>query len=111
MHEVKNRLGHILTFVGITHALVHHNFFAQRILSPHVLLKLLFVVRNQHIGRLDNALGATVVLLQLVQRRVGVVLLKVQNVPNVGASKRINTLRIVTNHTNVFKASSQRLHN
>ena len=63
VHEVPGGLGHILAFVRIADALVHYYFFTQRILGPNVFLKLLLVVRNQGVGRADDALGAAVVLL------------------------------------------------
>ena len=110
VHQIPNGLGYVLALVGITNALVHYNFLSERILGPHVFLELFLVVGNQDIGGFDNALGTTVVLLQFIERSVGVVLLKIKNIADVGASKRINTLGVVAHHTNVLKARSQGLH-
>ena len=90
---------------------MYYDFFTQRILGPNVLLKLLLVVRNQGVGRADDALGAAVVLLQLIKSGIGVVILKIQNIADVGSPKGIDALGVVADYANILKAAGKCLDN
>ena len=55
------------------------------------------------IGRIDNIFGGTVILFQSVQFYLMVIFLKIQYIVDVGSAKTINTLRIISHHTNILK--------
>ncbi|MPM35732.1 hypothetical protein SDC9_82325 [bioreactor metagenome] len=66
---------------------------------------------NETVGRTHYGLCGTVVLFQLKYAGIGIDLGKIENVINVGTTERINTLGIITHHTNVLMFAGQLLHN
>ena len=70
------------------------------ILAENVLPYLAFILANQRIGSLYDELRRTVVLLQFEEAcTLRILLLKVQDVVNVGTAKRIDALCIIAYHT------------
>jgi hypothetical protein len=71
--------------------------------GPDHFFNLIFVVTDDGISRIDNVFGGTVVLFESVQPYVMVIFLKIQYVIDVGPTKAINTLCIVSHHTDILK--------
>ena len=70
------------------------------ILAENVLPYLAFILANQRIGSLYDELCGTVVLLKFEEAcTLRILLLEIQDVVNVGTTKRIDTLCIIANDT------------
>ncbi len=68
------------------------------LVAPHLFLDLVFVVCDDAVRGIDDVLGGTVVLFQPNQFIVGVVVLEVEDVLDVGATEGIDALGIVAHH-------------
>ena len=68
------------------------------------------IVADNPIGRVQNVLGGTVILLQLDGHRLGKIFLKVQNIADIGSPELIDGLVIVPHHTEVAVFFPQQTH-
>ena len=85
-------------------------FLALVVLAEHILLYLSLVVTNQTVGGLHDALGGTVVLFQFEEFRIIELLLEVQDVVDIGSTKRIDALCIIAHHTDMLVLLDQLQH-
>ena len=65
------------------------------------------VVRNHRVGRVQNGLGGAVILFQTDNPGTGILLFKGQNVFNGGAPEAVNTLVVISNHTDVAPVAAE----
>ena len=72
------------------------------------LLLALGVVGHDGVGGVENVAGRAVVLLELHHCSAGVVLLKVENVADVGAAPRVDGLVVVAHHHEVLVLAGQK---
>lgn len=61
----------------------------------HFLAYLPLVLFYQAVGRADNGLGGTVILLQLEDLRIGIYFRKIENIVNIGTTEGVDTLCII----------------
>ena len=80
--------------------------FARFILRKDLLFNLVSVARNDGIGGIDDVLGGAIVLLQLHDLELGIVLLEIEDVGDVGTSKGIDTLGIVSHYADILMRGS-----
>ena len=74
--------------------------FALLVFAEHVLSYLPFILANQRVSSFYDKLCRTVVLFKFKETRtLRILLLEVENVIDIGPAERIDTLCIVTNHT------------
>ena len=60
------------------------------------------VLFYQAVGRADNGLGGTVILLQLEDLRIGIYFRKIENIVNIGTTEGVDTLCIIPHHTDML---------
>ena len=72
---------------------------------------LLLVLGDEAVGSGDNRLGGAIVLFELEDSEIGVLLLQIENVADVGSAKRVDALRIVTHDTEVVMTLHQLVDN
>ena len=77
--------------------------------GPNRFRDLVRVVGDDRVRRLHDGLGRAVVLLELVQREVGVVVLEVEDVLDVRAAEAVDGLGVVADHADVFPLGCQLL--
>ena len=71
------------------------------LVRPELFLLALRVISDHRIGCVENALCGAVVLLKAHHERVGVILLKVQDILNIGAAEAVNGLVVVADHAEI----------
>ncbi len=69
--------------------------------GPQTLIGTLHVLANNSVGGVEDVLGRTVVLLEFDNGAVFVVLLEIQDVPEIGPAPAVNALPVVTDDGNV----------
>ncbi|EMR02736.1 hypothetical protein ADICEAN_02153 [Cesiribacter andamanensis AMV16] len=99
--QLKDGRGHNLGFLAIGGGLEHLYLFALHIGRPDGFFQLGPVMGNHGIGRVHNVLGRAVVLLQLYDAQVRKVLLKVEDVLDIGAPEGVNALGIIAHYADV----------
>src|SRR4030095_11041615 len=60
-----------------------------------------FGALNNLVRQIQNRLGAAIVFLQLDDPRAGELFGKIHDVAKIGAAKRVNALRVVTDHSDI----------
>ena len=98
---------HNQRFLFIRIGRLQNNLVAFIVLAENILFNLPCIMPYQAVGRLNDALGGTIVLFQLEESAVGVNLLKVQNVVDICSTKSIDALRVIANNTNTLVLASQ----
>ena len=88
--------------------LVEGDRLSRRVIGPQRLAVPVRVVLNDLSGGLQDGLGGAVVLFELHDRGVGVVLLELQNVADVGSSPPVDRLIIISHHADVAVPFGQR---
>ena len=88
-------------------ALVDRDGLAAVVIRPEFLALPALIVPDDGVGRVQNALGRAVVLLQTNHPGAGVVLLKVQNVLNRRAAEAIDALVVVADDAEVLVQTRQ----
>ena len=101
-HNVGDVMPHDCSLFAIAVQRLINKLFAEGIFAERCFGNLPLVVANEAIGRLNNILRRTIVLLQLKELALRIDVLKVKNVINVRTTKTINALRIVAYHTDVL---------
>ena len=86
------------------------NPVANAVVTPQLLLYLIAVAGDDAVGSIDDVLRRSVVLFELEEVHVGVVALEVENVLYVGPAESVDTLCVVTHHTDVLVACGEFLH-
>ena len=71
------------------------------IFAENILVYLPLVLTYQAVGSLHDELCRAVVLLQLIQPRILVLLLEVQNIVDISPAEAVDTLRIVAHHAHL----------
>ena len=102
---------HNIPFFHITVCLVHTNGLSLLLFREHFLAYLPLVLFYQAVGRADNGLGGTVILLQLEDLRIGIYFRKVENIVNIGTTEGVNTLCIIPHHTDMLMVLGKLQHN
>ena len=100
--------GHAVATVEMARAAVRGGVAQLHPQSPQqgvhviVLLEAAGVVLDHRVGGIHDVLRRAVVLFQLDDLKVRIVALEVENVSDVGAPERVDTLCVVSNHTNIL---------
>ena len=85
--------------------IVHIRLQSQRLprffLRVNGLLDLMDILVNQRVSGIDDRLRRAVVTLQLKQLSLRINALKIENITDVGAAERVDTLRIVAHHADI----------
>ena len=76
--------------------------------APHAFLDLVAVVGDDIVRRLDDGLGGAVVLLQTDQLVVGIIVLEVEDILDVGATETVDRLGIVATTQMFSKRAAKR---
>ena len=100
--QFRNLISHNITLFYITIRLKHTDGFPFFFLREHGFPNLTFVLFNQTIGSTNNGLRRTVILFQFKDFRVGIDFRKIENIINIRPTERIDTLRIVSHHTDTL---------
>ncbi len=87
------------------------NAASSSLVGPELLVLPVFVVRNHCIGRIQNILRRTVILLQTYHEGIRIYLFEIQDVANVRASEFVNRLIIVSHDTQISRSGRQKAHN
>ena len=103
----KNTTDNKIRFCPLVRCLIHRNRFACTIVGPKPFSLTAQIMGNHRIGRIQNGLCRTIVLLQANHTGATVLLFKIQNIFDGGATETIDTLIIVTHYTNIFIATCQ----
>ena len=107
---------HLIVEDGIRHApgffafggiAYHFDFLTDVVGGPNVFLQLLLVVLDHRTGCIHNVLGGSVILLKFERFYVWVIAFIVEDVLDIGATKGINTLRVIAHHANVLMHCGQ----
>src|SRR3546814_1174151 len=85
----------------------HLYFFTGFVLRENDLFKLIAVVGNDAVGRIHDILRGAIILLQFEYLQVRVIFFKIQDVLDIRSPERINTLGIVTYHTDILMDSRE----
>ena len=88
-----------MAFIPVINAAQQPHRLAGRVLCPEILFQLIDIEFDRCIRDAKDVFRRTVVLLQTKSPGFRVVLGEIQDIANVGATKRINALCIVTNDT------------
>ncbi|CAB4989526.1 unannotated protein [freshwater metagenome] len=89
---------------------VPNNLFALTQIRPQLFRFSLDIVGDDRIGRIQNGLGAAVVLCQNHRCHFGKRGFKLQNVAEVGATKSVHTLVGVTHNTHIVVKRAKHQH-
>ena len=106
----EDTVGHHGAFLGVAVGVDEADELAFLLVAPHLFLDLVFVVGDDAVRRVDDVLGGAVVLFQADEFVVGVVVLEVEDVLDVGATEGVDALGVVTYHAEVFEQSGDTLH-
>ena len=99
--------GHIVGFRAFVGCFVDRNGVALTVGRPEPLAFSSQIVGNHRIGCIQNGLGRTVILLQPDGSGTPVLLFKVQDILDGSTTETVNTLVVVTHHTDIFVAACQ----
>ncbi len=99
----KNRIGNQGAFFAVSGRFDQFYRLAIFILRPHSFLNLILIVGDDAVGGIHDHLGGTVILFQFIKLVFRVIVLKIQDILNVGSAKRIDTLSVITYHANILK--------
>src|SRR6188508_2987073 len=80
---------------------------ASVVCGPELLLFLVDIVRNYGVGRIQNCLCRAIVLFKQNDLCLWEMMLKFEDVPDVGLSKTVNALRVVSDHADILLLLSQ----
>ena len=109
--DIADGIHHHLCLFKIWMCVQHMQLFPSIILWKNILLNLVRILLNQAVRCLYNILSRTVIPFQFKQLRIIIYLLECQYVINICTTKTINTLSIVSNHTNMLMMTGQLPHN
>ena len=84
--------------------LIEKDLFPRLVFGPKGLPFSTTVTSDHMVGRRKNVAGRAVILLQTDGLRVGILMLKLQNILDGGATELINALVVVSHHTEVAPA-------
>ena len=98
---------HAYSLFPIRSQLTHYQFLSLSILRKDILLNLTTIMLNQTISCLNNTLCRAVVLLKFEELATLILLLKVEDVINIGTSESVDTLGVITNDTYMTMLRSQ----
>ena len=96
--QLRYFIGHNVAFFHITVSLKDPDGLTPFLLGEHLFGDLPLVLFDQAVGRTDNGLGGTVVLLQLEDFGIGIYLGEIQNIVNVRSPEGVDALRVVAHH-------------
>ena len=94
-------VGHQFGLLAVGIGLDHVDFFAHLASREALLVKAVRVARDDAICRIYNGLRRAIVLLQLKDLSHREVALEVQDVLDICATERVDTLRVVAHHADV----------
>ena len=101
--------GHKTPLVVVAHIADEPDALALLVAGPQILLKLVDVLGNHAGGGCDDGFGAAVVLLEVKGIQLGIVLLEIQDVLDVGTAESVDALCIVTHHAHIAVGSAEHL--
>ena len=100
-----DRIGDPFAFLIVGNGLDHSDFLTFILRSPYFFLDLIFVLRDNLVGRRYDVAGTPVVLLEFENLSVFEIFLKVENIFDRCTPKSVNTLRVVADDANIFRTS------
>ena len=106
-HVVQNGVGDKARLVLLVERAVDLDRCPLRVLGPQRLALALGVVFDDGVGRVQNGLGAAVVLLQADDLGVAVLVFKIQDVLDGGAAELVDALVVVADHADVLMSARQ----
>src|SRR5262249_60522960 len=89
-------VGDVLSLLHVVVELSSLQTFSAEALGPEPFRRPLLVVADHVMGRIEDVLGGSVVLLEIYDFGLGVILLEVEDVPHVGSSKAVDALVVVS---------------
>ena len=98
---------HIISFCGFIAGLINHNGLSPIIGCPQPFALSAQIMGDHRIGCIQNRLGGAIILLQADQAAAFILLFKIQNIGNGGATEPVNTLVIIAYHANIFITTCQ----
>ena len=104
---LEDAVGHHGAFLGVAVGVDEADEFARFLVAPHLFLDLVFVVGDDGIRGVDDVLGGAVVLFQPNQLIVGVVVLEVEDVLDVGPTEGVDALCVVAHHADMLTVARQ----
>ncbi|MCY1537236.1 hypothetical protein D9M68_727250 [compost metagenome] len=107
----RNSIGDITAFIIIGQGSDQFYLLAYFIICPQIFRDLVLVITDNFIGYIQDALCTTVVLLQLDHFYIVIVVLKLEDVLNCRTAEGVDTLCIITHHTDIFRYRSQHFYN
>ena len=107
---LEDAVGHHGAFLGVGVGVDEADEFAFLLVAPHLFLDLVLVVGDDGVRGVDDVLGGTVVLFQADESIVGVVVLEVEDVLDVGAAEGIDALGVVAYHADVLEQRRDAFH-
>ncbi len=93
---------HNITLFHIAVCLEHTDSFPFLFFGEYGFPYLTLILLNQAVGSTDNGLCGAVILLQFEDFRIGVDFRKIENIINIRPTERIDTLRIISHHTDTL---------
>ena len=96
--DIRNNSLCLFIFILILMKCDAHAFF---IFRPEGLFLTAIIVTDHSIGRIQNGLGRPVVFLQLNHLGIRKMLLKIQNIADIGATELINGLVVIADHAKI----------
>jgi len=104
-------IDHNISFFHIAVRIEHRHRFSLLLFREHLFPYLLPVLLYQAVGRTNDGLCGTIVLLQFEQSRSFVQLGKLQDIIDIGSTEGIDALRVISHHTHLLMDTGQLLHN
>ena len=100
--------GHIFRFLIAILELLEQDWLTLFVLRPECLLLTPSVIGDHAIGCIQDILCGTIILLQFYHLCIWKYFLKIQNIADIGATKLVNRLIIITDYTQITVLTSQR---
>ena len=97
-------------FVVIAVCLRHFYLVAHTVFREYIFAYLFFIVGYQTIGRIYYILRRTIILLQFECLQGGEGAFQIQDITNICTTEGVNTLSIITYHTQIADAATQLHH-
>ena len=102
-----NRVYDVLRFVITILREIKPHFVAAFVLRPESLSESLNVVGDYGIGGVEDGFGASIVFFEPEYARTWEIFFKVEDVANVGATPRVNTLVFITHNENITSVAAK----
>ena len=102
-----NGFGNQFALFIVTKGTHYLYFITGLFFRKYILFKLFFIVGDDAVSNIYNVLCRPVILLKLKDSQFRIIFFEIQDILDVCSAERVDTLRIITHHTNILEHTAR----